>query len=241
MSDDRLVIHGDALTVLSGLDGIAVDAVVTDPPYNSGGRTPSERTGRSTRRKYVSSDAGHTLADFAGDSRDQRSYTAWLALVLAECLRLAVPGAACLVFSDWRQLPATSDALQAAGWTWRGVVVWHKPVARPRRGGFAQSTEYVLWGSNGPVLAARNPVYLPGLLTGSQPRGTQRHHITQKPVEVMRQLVQVAPPGGLVLDPFAGSGTTGVAALAEGRGFLGVELTAQYATIARSRIAAAAG
>lgn len=83
------------------------------------------------------------------------------------------------------------------------------------------------------------PVYLPGYLEGSQPRGRERRHITQKPVEVMRQLVQICRPGGTVLDPFAGSGTTGVAALLEGRAFVGVEVTGHYAQVARERMAQA--
>ncbi|MET9260440.1 site-specific DNA-methyltransferase [Amycolatopsis sp. NPDC004079] len=235
------LLQGDALSVLADVAAETVDAVITDPPYNSGGRTSGERTTASARGKYVSSDAQHQLADFAGDNKDQRSYTHWLALILGECLRTAREGAAALVYCDWRQLPATSDALQAAGWTWRGVVVHHKPIARPRRGGFSQNTEYLLWGSNGPVLPDRNPVSLPGLVSGSQPRGQNRLHITQKPLDVMRQLVQICPPGGTVLDPFAGAGTTGVAALAEGRDFIGIELSPHYHAIASARLAEAEG
>lgn len=67
-------------------------------------------------------------------------------------------------------------------------------------------------------------------------------HPTVKPVALMRWLVRlVTPPGGTVLDPFAGSGTTGVAAALEGLGFLGVEREAEYAEIARARIAGACG
>lgn len=115
-------------------------------------------------------------------------------------------------------------------------MVWHKPIARPRRGGFSQSTEYLLWGTYGEVLADRNPVYLPGLLSGSQPRGTRRKHITEKPVEVMREVVKVCPLGGTILDPFAGSGTTGEAAHAEGRRFLGIELSGHYHQVATERL-----
>jgi site-specific DNA-methyltransferase (adenine-specific) len=151
-----------------------------------------------------------------------------------------VVGAPLLVFSDWRQLPATSDALQVAGWTWRGVVPWFKPNARPQRGGFRRQCEYVLWGTNGPVDAAANPVYLPGLVSGSQPAGRARRHITQKPDTVMRELVKICKPDGLVLDPFAGSGSTGVAALTEGRSFVGIEQSEHYHRVACERLAAAA-
>jgi DNA modification methylase len=67
---------------------------------------------------------------------------------------------------------------------------------------------------------------------------TRNHHPTVKPVALMRWLVRlVTPPGGLVLDPFAGSGSTGVAAMREGFPFLGIEREVAYVEIARRRIA----
>lgn len=234
--------HGDALTLLPTLD-TPVDAVVCDPPYNSGGRTMTERTSRTAREKYLSDSGrshGFDLGDFTGDNRDQRSYLAWLSLILAQCHRLTRPGGAALVFSDWRQLPVTTDALQAAGYTWRGIAVWHKPNARPQPGRLRQNCEFIVWGSNGAMVPGNDPVYLPGMFSGSQPSGKNRQHITQKPESVMRELVRIVPAGGTVLDPFTGSGTTGVAALAEGRHFVGIEQSASYADIARPRLEAAA-
>ncbi|WP_335936647.1 DNA-methyltransferase [Streptomyces sp. PTD5-9] len=230
--------QGDALTVLPTLTDL-VDAVICDPPYNSGGRTNAERRSQGARDKYVSGDARHDLADFDGDTRDQRGYTHWLGLVLADAYRLTRPGGSALVFTDWAQLPATSDALQAAGWTWRGIIPWRKPISRPVKNGFRRECEYVLWGSRGDPLRHAPTIYLPGWLEGSQPRGKVRVHITQKPVDVMRQLVRIAPEGGYVLDPFAGSGTTGVAALLEGRRFIGIEQSATYAAAAEDRLTAA--
>lgn len=66
-----------------------------------------------------------------------------------------------------------------------------------------------------------------------------KHHQTGKPTALMRELVVVADPGGIVLDPFGGSGTTGVAALLEGRRAIVCELVPEYAQIARERMAAA--
>ncbi|MEV7959318.1 site-specific DNA-methyltransferase [Streptomyces sp. NPDC087532] len=234
--------HGDALTLLPTLD-TPVDAVICDPPYNSGGRTMTERTSRTAREKYLTEagrNHGHDLGDFTGDNRDQRSYLAWLSLVLAQCYRLTRPGGAALVFSDWRQLPVTTDALQAAGYTWRGIAVWQKPIARPQPGRLKQDCEFIIWGSNGAMIPGNEPVYLPGHFTGSQPRGNARTHITQKPEDVMRQLVRIVPPDGTILDPFTGSGTTGVAALKEGRRFIGIEQSATYARSARDRLTTAA-
>jgi site-specific DNA-methyltransferase (adenine-specific) len=70
----------------------------------------------------------------------------------------------------------------------------------------------------------------------------KNNHPTVKPTPLMRYLVRlVTPPGGLVFDPFAGSGSTGKAAMLEGFRFLGAEMTAEYIPIARERIAHAAG
>ena len=82
------------------------------------------------------------------------------------------------------------------------------------------------------------------MLTGSgNERTTSRAntHPTVKPTELMRYLCRlVTPPGGLVLDPFMGSGSTGKAARLEGLRFVGCELSAEYLEIARARIEAAA-
>ena len=71
--------------------------------------------------------------------------------------------------------------------------------------------------------------------------GAINDHETVKPLELMRWLIRlVAPPGGVVLDPFSGSGTTGVACMLEGRSFIGIERDTGYAAIAEKRIRAAA-
>lgn len=228
--------HGDALVVLPTLQSNSVDTVIADPPYNSGGRTNGERRQQTARGKYVSSDAKHQLADFTGDNRDQRSYVTWLSLILGHALQATKSGGHCLVFTDWRQTPATSDALQVAGWTWQGTLTWHKPINRPRRGGFRAACEYILWGTNGPYDNTRE-VYLPGMFSASQPSGRQRRHITQKPVDgLLSELVRICPEGGTVLDPFAGSGSTGDAALAAGLSFVGIEMSEHYYQVASKRL-----
>ena len=71
-------------------------------------------------------------------------------------------------------------------------------------------------------------------------RGDSNHHPTVKPIALMRYLVRlVTPPNGTVLDPFLGSGTTAIAAVLEGRDWIGIEREAEYCDIARARIAAA--
>lgn len=78
----------------------------------------------------------------------------------------------------------------------------------------------------------------PGTADGGGARASLNHHPTVKPIALMRYLVRlVTPPGGVVLDPFTGSGTTGCAVALEGFGFVGVEMSPEYAEIARRRIA----
>lgn len=242
LSQRAQIVHGDALDVMRSLPDGAFDALVTDPPYCSGGTTAAERTARTAADKYVSSDSaqGHRMPDFGGDQRDQRSFTLWCEIWLRESLRLVRPGGSALVFTDWRQLPALSDALQIAGWRWRGIVVWAKTNARPQPG-FANQSEYVLWASHGQLDRDHRPPYLPGVFTVGSPKGKARQHITAKPLTLMQQLIRSTPTDGLILDPYAGSGTTGAAAILEGRRFLGVERSSAYAQIAAQRLDAASG
>jgi site-specific DNA-methyltransferase (adenine-specific) len=234
--DDRATLYGgDALAVLAELPDASVDAVITDPPYSSGGMVRSDRMA-GTRAKYTSTGSSRQdLAEFSGDNRDQRAYGYWCALWLAECLRATRPGGACVLFTDWRQLPATTDALQSGGWVWRGIVPWAKPDARPQKGRFSAACEYAVWGSNGPMPPEGD--CLPGWHVALAPR--DREHAVQKPLQVMRELVRISPRGGRVLDPFMGAGTTGVATVLEGRDFIGAELTQHYRQVARERIEAA--
>ena len=110
---------------------------------------------------------------------------------------------------------------------WRGIVPWHKPAGRPVQGRWANSCEYIVWGTNGPrSLMALDGAALPGFFQENSPR--ERDHITQKPVSVMQSLVLIVPRGGVVLDLFMGSGTTGVACALEGRHFIGVEMTRHH-------------
>ncbi len=231
-SEDATVLHGDALALLRELPTHSVDALLTDPPYSSGGMMRGDRT-PSTLSKYVSTGpSSKAFTDFSGDNRDQRSYAYWMALWLSEAQRVVKPGGVAALFSDWRQLPATTDSFQAGGFVWRGIVPWYKPAARNQMGRFTASCEYVIWGSAGPM--ERGDRIFPGFYQASSPR--DRVHHTQKPLEVMRELIKVCPVGGVVLDPFMGSGTTGVAALIEGRRFLGIEQVEHYAEVAVGRL-----
>lgn len=223
---------GDALWLLAEMEPF--DALVCDPPYSSGGAFRGDRAA-STVAKYVQSGTVAERTEFSGDSRDQRSYLAWCSLWMSAALRSARPGAACAIFTDWRQLPVTTDAIQAGGWSWRGIGIWDKTEgSRPRLGGLRAQCEYVVWGTAGPLDEKRNPVALPGVWRGVGPKDKQ--HIAEKPLELMRWLVQLAPPGGVVLDAFAGAGTTLLAAKQMGRLAIGIEVEERYCEIAARRL-----
>lgn len=225
---------GEALGILRTMEDNSVDAILTDPPYNSGGNGLGAKH-RSTSNKYQSSNAKKKHPDFCGDNRDQRSFTLWATLWLAECHRIAKPGAPIMMFTDWKQLPAMTDALQAGGWLWKNVVVWDKPTARPCMGGFKSQCEYVLVGVKG-YHARAHKRCLPGLYRVSIVSGKKRLHSTEKPVPLLTELLEIAPQGGIVLDPFMGSGSTGQACRETGRNFIGLEMSEDYYKIASERL-----
>ena len=219
-------------SVLESFPPGTFDAVITDPPYASGGRTQAEKS-KATAKKY-SSMGGNAPPDFDGDAKDQRSWTRWAAEWLYLARRAAKPGAPVCMFIDWRQLPCASDALQWAGWIWRGIAVWDKGNSRPQKGRFRQQAEYIVWGSNGDMPVSRPVPCLPGVFKYGNPQN--RIHLTEKPLQLMQDLVKITEPGGHILDPFAGSGTTVLAAVKEGYDATGIEVTDVYADLARKRL-----
>lgn len=240
-SDDLATLyHGDALKVLAQLPDNSVDAVITDPPYSSGGATQSERKA-SAKSKYESSTIVNGNADFVGDQRDQRAYQYWSALWMGEALRICKPSGFIMAFTDWRQYAATADSLQAGGWTWRGTITWSKGLGaeRVQKGRFAQSSEFVLWGTKGArEIDLHGDAPTPrGHIEIAPPRGRNRVHITEKPEGVMRHLMIPLDPHSVILDPFAGSCTTGVAAKSLGHRFIGIEQTRHYCEVGARRLA----
>ena len=227
------IIHGDTLRVLKTFPDKLFGGVITDPPYASGAADQNGRQ-KSTAAKYSSAKTDNLLPNFEGDSKDQRSWTDWAAEWLSECRRISKPGAPVAVFIDWRQLPSLTDALQGAGWIWRGVAVWDKQNCRPQKGRFKQQSEFVVWGSNGDMPISRPVPCLPGVFRYANPQN--RIHLTEKPLGLMREVVRITEPGGHILDPFCGSGTTILAAVQEGYEATGVEMSAEYAKLAAERV-----
>jgi site-specific DNA-methyltransferase (adenine-specific) len=239
MTNEYRLILGEALDNLRSIESHSVDCVIVDPPYSSGGFTRGDRTA-TTASKYVSSSVQTKRVNFDGDSRDQRSFLVWSTLWISECHRIVKPSGYFLSFTDWRQLPTMSDAIQCGGFVWRGIISWDKGRAAraPHKGYFRHQCEYVVWGTKGVSVAADWDGPWDGSISCPVLQ-SDKHHITGKPTELMKRLVACCPPGGVVLDPFMGSGTTGVAAIATGRKFIGIELADHNFAIATERIQAA--
>jgi site-specific DNA-methyltransferase (adenine-specific) len=228
---------GDCLDVMRTLPAASVDAVITDPPYSSGGQFRGDRTG-STVNKYVQTGSVDTWKiPFTGDNRDQRGFLVWCSMWMGEARRLTKPDGLIACFIDWRQLPTLTDAMQAGGWVWRGIATWWKPGIRMQRGRFSLSAEYVVFGSNGGVAEGENS---PQNVFSCPPvNGDDKNHIAEKPVSVLNWILGATPKDSVILDPFMGSGTTGVSCMQMDRHFIGIDSDPQYHEIAEKRIGAA--
>lgn len=219
---------GDCLDVLPLID--TAGSLLTDPPYSSGGLYRSDRT-QLTGAKYLGTKTGK-LPHFGGDNRDQRSYLTWTTMWMRECLRIMPVGALACVFTDWRQLPVMTDAYQAAGFVWRGVGVWDKTESvRPVLGRFRNQCEYFVWGTQGqrPTTGSVAPGVYRGRVTTER-----KFHQTAKPTEMLGRMLSICD--GPVLDPFMGSGSTGVACAQAGLPFIGIEANLHYFQTACERI-----
>ena len=102
-------------------------------------------------------------------------------------------------------------------------MVWDKMTSRPQKGRFRQQSEYVIWGSNGPIPISPPVGCLPSVFRYANPQN--RTHVTEKPLQLMRDLVKICVPGGRILDPFCGSGTTVLAAVQKGYEAVEIEVT----------------
>src|SRR6266436_1282479 len=202
------VISGDCLTVLPQLPAESVDMVLTDPPYLV---------------RYQSRDGRRV----PNDDTDT-----WLAPAFAEAYRVLRPDKFCVSFCGFTQSERFLAVWKAAGFRVLEHLVWRKRY--PSSTGFVRRYHEQAY-----VLAKGNPrrpnVLLPSVLEWRYTTNTL--HPTQKPVGALLPLVMAfSQIGDVILDPFAGSGSTAVAAAMLGRHSIAIELSEGYARIARDRL-----
>ncbi|MEJ1962215.1 MAG: DNA methyltransferase [Gammaproteobacteria bacterium] len=206
------VIHGDCTQVLRTLPDEFVDLVVTDPPYFV---RYKDRLGRTIAND---GDPGSVLGAFT------------------DVYRVLKPNSFCVSFYGWNSVAAFSNAWTTAGFRAVGHLVWHKSYASSRRFVSAHHEQAYLLAKGRPARPASPiPDVQPWEYTGN------RAHPTEKAVSILAPLVRAfSQPGDVVLDPFAGSGSSLVAAALSGRRYLGIELEARYVEHAQRRLAGVA-
>ena len=202
------VISGDCLTVLPQLPDASVDLVLTDPPYLV---------------RYQSRD-GRRIAN---DDTD-----AWLLPAFTEAYRVLKADRYFVSFCGFTQAERFLSAWKAAGFRVLEHLVWRKR--------YPSSTGFVRRYHEQAYLLAkgtprRPPMLLPSVLEWRYTGNTL--HPTQKPVGALMPLVMAfSQIGDVVLDPFAGAGSTAVAAVMLGRNYIAIELSDEYARLARDRL-----
>ena len=231
--------HGPSEHVLRGLDDETFDAVVSDPPFAAGATSLLGRL-QSSATKYQNTGIKRQQHPIDGDSMLPDAWEFMISSVLRQCYRVMKPGADLLFFCDWRSLPGFLKCVGGTGFQLRAVPIWNKGRGcRPQRNGFRNQSEMILWAKRPGKLERSDPDrYLDGVFTHATM--TDKCHLTQKPVALMRELLAIVPTGGHVLDPFQGSGSTGVAALQLGLRYVGIESTEHYHAVAVERLKAKA-
>jgi DNA modification methylase len=226
--DFATIYHGDVLEVLATIE-TPVDAVVTDPPYASGTRLEAHKSASGAMLR-----AGR-FADRPIDL-DQMTTTGFVWLmraVGAACYPLLPDGGSFLSFIDWRQWPNLVGAIETCNYRVQGMVVWDKGHFGLGNG-FRSQHELICHASKG--VPTIHDKACGNVLTS--PRVEPVDHPSPKPIDLLTRLVRVvSPPGGTVLDPFMGSGTTLRAAKDLGRKSIGIEVSERYCEIAAKRLA----
>ncbi len=203
--------HGDCLSILPQIRTGSVNFVLTDPPYLA---------------RYRSRD-GRTVPNDDNDI--------WLKPAFAELYRTLQRNSFCVSFYGWPHADRFMEAWRAAGFR----IVGH--FAFPKR--YTSSEKYVRYQHECAYLLAKGYPKEPRHTIGDVIDWTysgNKLHPTQKPLPVLLPLIETfSAPGGLLLDPFAGSGSTLLAARMLGRSYLGIELDAGYHAAASGRLGVA--
>lgn len=247
MEDDIKLYHGDSLEVVRQMPDGSVDLVLTDPPYNIGLRTQT-----AGRRKY-------------NDWDRIDDYISWCISWLRECQRVLKPnGVLYFWHSDMRQIAdllvriqAETDLALVSFCIWdKGngyrAQAWHnrRPDGKTAPRSWFSVCEYCLHFFNNPRMAGRrqsceeqrnthicDPMHC-NIWHEPPIPSNKRYHTCQKPTSILGRLINVSSrPGGIVFDPFMGSGSTGVACLETGRKFIGGERDERTFNTAQKRIA----
>lgn len=234
--------RGDCVDILGGLPAESVDVIFADPPYflSNGGTTC--RAGKRT-----SVDKG-TWDRSLGVEENHAFNHKWL----TACQRVLKPNGTLWVSGTGHVIYSVGYAMQQLGFKMLNEIVWEKPNPPPNLSCryFTHATETLLWAAkNRKSRHHFNYDKMREINDGKQMKTVWRftapgkqektlgRHPTQKPVALLdRLLLASCPPGSLVLDPFNGSGTTGVAAVQQGHSYVGIDLEDEFIELTRARL-----
>ncbi len=230
--------HGDSIALMAHLPDQSIDLIFADPPYNLSNDGFSCHAG-----KRVSVNKGKWDKS-AGVAADFEFHDQWL----AACRRVLKPNGSLWVSGTYHSIYACGFALQKQGWHFVNDISWFKPNAAPNLSCrmFTASHETLLWArkdkkakhifnyeemKNGDwheTDRLKNPnTQMRSVWAISTPKREEKKHgkhPTQKPLALLDRIIRAASQrGDIVLDPFCGSATTGVAALHNGRQFIGID------------------
>ena len=225
---------GDCLDPITGLASLgdgSVDHVITDPPYEAEAHTLQRRV------KHI----GGVMALEALEALDFDPIGEQSRLLSGtQIARVAVRWS--LIFCQVEAAVLWRDAYLAGGGSYRRTCVWVKPDGMPQYSGDRPGMGYEsIVACHGEGKSRWNGGGGHGVwVVNKNENHNGNEHPTQKPLALMEKLVRLfTDPGDLICDPFAGSGTTGVAAIRLGRRFIGWEKDPKYHAIAVKRLAAA--
>jgi site-specific DNA-methyltransferase (adenine-specific) len=206
---------GDCLEILPTIPSGSIDAVIADPPWMN--YTTGRYDAREWHRPIKELAPSHYMPELYRVLKDDRAIIVWC---------------------RWDSFGDYAAAALAAGFTVKNCIVWAKPnhTAGDLDGNLGNKHEMALFAVKGRW--KRHDKREVNLWQESHLfTRAHRDHPTQKPIDLMRRAVRtIADVGDVVLDCFMGSGSTGVAALMEGRSFVGIELDAGYFAIAQRRL-----
>jgi site-specific DNA-methyltransferase (adenine-specific)/modification methylase len=230
MEDFRLEL-GDSRDLILQVKSASIDLILTDPPYNLSPYSTGNI--KAPWRKEINN-------DLAAWDKTEFFPADWV----AEFKRVLKPTGTIFAFTSYNMLGKWHEAFDSEFDTFQ-FVVWHKtnPVPKLRRAGFLNSCELIvaLW-NRGHTWNFTNQRDMHNFIESPICMGAERVksplHPTQKPVKVLQRLIEWATnPGDIVLDPFIGVGSTGVAALGLNRKFIGFEIDPVYLKAAEGRLA----
>lgn len=215
----------------------SVDLIITDPPYNLGNFMADRDTNLVNMRDNFFGAAGWDDMDFADWKKSMNKF-------FKSAARVIRPGGSMIVFMAVIKVETVISLATKNGFYYKTTGTWHKTNPMPRNMNlhFVNSTEswiYFTYGTRTGTFNNEGRCLHDFIESSVTPQNEKKHgkHPTQKPLVLINHFVEVlSNEGDTILDPFMGSGSTGVSAVSKNRDFIGIELDENYHNIAIARI-----